>query len=94
MTFVFEMLLLKISLFILERLLKGKVVHSGKVYSPLSLGQVEMEKILWFPILIWHPESDLQKSQRMHKNRRQIQDPEVRGHLPGCWKNNGGTIKK
>lgn len=34
MTFVSEMSLLKISLFILERLLKGKVVHSGKVYNP------------------------------------------------------------
>ena len=59
MTFVSEMSLLKISLFILERVLKGKVVHSGKVYNPWSLGKVEMEKILRFPILIWHPESDL-----------------------------------
>lgn len=68
------------------------MVHSGKVYNSLSLGQVEMEKILWFPILIWHPESDLEKSQRMHKNRRQIQNPDMWGHLH--WKNKGGTIKK
>lgn len=44
MTFVSEMLFLKISLFILKRLLRGKAVHPGKVYNPLSLEEVEMEK--------------------------------------------------
>lgn len=73
MTFVSEMLFLKISLFILKRLLRGKAVHPGKVYNPLSLEQVEMEKILWFPILIWHPESDHYK--RTKNAQKQVADP-------------------
>ena len=50
---------------------------------------MEMGKCLWFPPLIWHPEYDHCKSQRLHKNRWQIQNGDMWGHLPGNWKNQG-----